>query len=161
MPSTDLKNGSNGSEWRFGHDRSSSEWVRSGCPDNKGLRAWIKHKTPPRSESPIHTLERVELNDQLEDPLKVEFRIHVQRWRRDSKHMSSMRNMIQHESYLRIMGMGPQVLSYLLEELNARPDHWLIALHAITGEDPAPEGATFREAIDAWLQWGRERGYLR
>ena len=24
----------------------------------------------------------------------------------------------------------------------------------------APEGATFSEAVDAWLAWGREKGYL-
>lgn len=161
MPSVDLKNGSNGSEWRFGHERSTSDWVRSRCPDNKSVRAWITHKTPTRSGNLIHTLERVKLSDLVEDPLKAEFRVHVERWRRDSKHMSSMRNMIQHESYLRIMGMGPRVLPYLLEELSARPDHWLVALHAITGEDPAPEGATFHEAVVEWLRWGRDRGYLR
>jgi len=37
---------------------------------------------------------------------------------------------------------------------------WFWALNAITGTDPVPAGSTFQEAAEAWLKWGRERGYL-
>jgi hypothetical protein len=68
--------------------------------------------------------------------------------------------MTAHPSYRRIMGMGREALPLLLRELSERPDHWLVALNAITGEDPAPEGGTFTEAVHAWLAWGAEKGYL-
>jgi len=42
----------------------------------------------------------------------------------------------------------------------SHPHHWLWALYVITEEDPAPEGATFDEAVEAWLGWGQQRGYL-
>jgi hypothetical protein len=58
------------------------------------------------------------------------------------------------------MGMGHDVLPFLFKELSGRPDHWLVALNAITGEDPAPEGSTFNEAVASWLAWATERGYL-
>jgi len=56
--------------------------------------------------------------------------------------------------------MGSSVLPFLFKELNQRPDHWLVALNAITGQDPAPIGSTFEEAVAAWLDWGRRHGYL-
>lgn len=62
--------------------------------------------------------------------------------------------------YLRIIGMGRRVLPLLLKELEENKDHWLVALNAITGQDPAPNGSTFDEAVVAWLAWGRTHGYL-
>ncbi len=90
-----------------------------------------------------------------------EFRTLVKQWRRDTRHISSLAKMASHPAYRRIMGMGRDVLPLLLNELRQHPDHWLIALNAITGEDPAPQGATFDEAVSAWLSWGREKGLLK
>ena len=56
--------------------------------------------------------------------------------------------------------MGQDGLPLLFQELSNRPDHWLVALNAMTGVDPAPAGATFAEAVSAWLEWGRKEGYL-
>jgi hypothetical protein len=91
--------------------------------------------------------------------LEIRFRTLVNKWKDEVLHSSSVKKMINH-SYLGIIGMGPSVLPLLLSELNERPDHWLIALNAITQEDPAPDGATFDEAVSAWLAWGRERNFL-
>ncbi len=68
--------------------------------------------------------------------------------------------MVMHPSYLRIIGMGRDILPLLFKEVDERPDHWLVALNAITGQDPAPIGSTFDEAVAAWLGWGRKYGYL-
>jgi hypothetical protein len=92
--------------------------------------------------------------------IETEFAAQVLKWRRDTKHYSSLTKMVLHPSYLRVIGMGRQVLPLLLKELLMRKDHWLIALNAITGEDPASPDSTFQEAVDAWLRWGREKGYL-
>jgi type I restriction enzyme M protein len=92
---------------------------------------------------------------------ELEFRAHVERWRKDTRHTSSVTKMISHPSYRRIMGMGGDVLPLLLKELSERPDHWLVALNAITGEDPAPIGGTFNEAVESWLAWGRRGEYLK
>jgi hypothetical protein len=92
--------------------------------------------------------------------LETQFAFHANRWHRDTRHTSSLTRMITHPSYLRIIGLGPDAVPLLLRELSQRPDHWLVALNAITGEDPADENATFSEALEAWLEWGRRRGYL-
>jgi hypothetical protein len=89
-----------------------------------------------------------------------EFAAHVLRWRRETKHYSSVTRMVMHPSYLRVIGMGRQILPLLLRELETRKDHWLIALNAITGEDPATPECNFQEAVSAWLEWGHRKGYL-
>jgi hypothetical protein len=82
----------------------------------------------------------------------------VKRWKDETGHLSSVTRMIAHPSYLRIIGFGRDALPLILRELRERPDHWFVALNAITGEDPAPEGANFREAAAAWIKWGETRG---
>ena len=93
--------------------------------------------------------------------LELKFRKLVDKWRKDTQHTSSVKKMIEHPSYKWIIGMGRDVLPLLLRELNAHRDHWLVAFNAITGEDPAPEDATFTEAVEAWLEWGKKKGLLK
>jgi hypothetical protein len=95
-----------------------------------------------------------------EGSLASQFKALSDQWRRDTLHTSSLTKMITHPSYLRIIGMGQSVLPLLFRELEVRPDHWLVALNAITGVDPAPAGSNFDEAVNAWLDWGRRQGYL-
>jgi|HubBroStandDraft_4_1064222.scaffolds.fasta_scaffold1008091_1 hypothetical protein len=76
--------------------------------------------------------------------LEPSFREHAERWKKETAHLSSITKMISHPSYLRIIGFGREGLPLILRELRERPDHWLVALNAITGEDPAPDQATFR-----------------
>jgi hypothetical protein len=90
----------------------------------------------------------------------IEFKTQAEKWHRETLHVSSLTKMVKHPSYLRIIGMGRSVLPFLFRELEQRPDHWLLALSAITGEDPAPAGSTFDAAVSAWLDWGRNHGYL-
>jgi len=62
------------------------------------------------------------------------FREHVTVWNDETGHLSSVTKAITYPSYQRIIGMGRDVLPQLLAELKATPDHWLVALHAITGK---------------------------
>jgi hypothetical protein len=73
-----------------------------------------------------------------------------------------LHKIVLHPAYQRIIGMGEQVLPLIFKDLSARGGHWIWALSAITGEcDVAKSGDTFREAVQAWLKWGRKNGYLR
>lgn len=93
--------------------------------------------------------------------LVAEFNWHVRNWKADTRHWSSVKAMVAHPSYRRIMGMGKDGLPLLFQELSREPGHWLVALNAMTGLDPVPVGATFNQAVSAWLDWGRKRGYLQ
>jgi len=98
---------------------------------------------------------------QFDFDLDGRFRHLASEWRRDTKHLSTIDEMVLHPNYLKIISMGKQAVPLLLEELRLRPDHWLLALNIITDEDPAQPDDSFLEAVHAWIQWGRERGYLK
>jgi hypothetical protein len=64
--------------------------------------------------------------------------------------------------YLRIIGLGERAIPLILEDLRKTPDHWFVALHAITGVSPVPEESRGRidEMAKAWIIWGEQSGYL-
>ena len=84
----------------------------------------------------------------------------VAQWQSATTTSSSVAHMSMHPAYQRIIGLGAAAVPLLLEELRDRPDHWFWALHAITGEDPAQGLTDFDAAVAAWLDWGRDRGFL-
>jgi len=94
------------------------------------------------------------------DSLAAEFRRLVHEWKRDTHHLSNISKKIAHPAYLRIIGMGAEALRLVLEELRDRPDHWFVALRAMTNRDPVVPGSNPRMARDAWLAWGRSQKLL-
>lgn len=86
----------------------------------------------------------------------------VEEWREGTKFSSSLTHMVLHPAYQRIIGIGPEAVPMILRELQHRPAQWFWALRSITGEDPVdPEDAgRVRKMTEAWLDWGRKRGYL-
>jgi hypothetical protein len=97
--------------------------------------------------------------------LEASFRNQVNIWKDQTGHLSSITKAIAHPSYLRIVGLARhstdrEIERLLLRELESDPDHWFAALGAITGEDPVKPEHDFDEAVNAWLQWGREKGII-
>jgi hypothetical protein len=95
-------------------------------------------------------------------PPEDAFRALAERWRRERGPTSSPSEMVMKPAYLRIVGLGKPAVPLLLRELRERPDHWFVALAAITGEDPvAPEHrGDLRKMADDWLIWGRQHAYI-
>lgn len=120
---------------------------------------WKKAKTRPVLQTTALPKRPVQLT--LDFSINErQFQTLVDRWRRETRHISSVTKASMHQDYQRIIGFGRDALPFIFRELQQRGGHWLWALHAITGEDPAPTNATFREAVQAWLDWGRRQGYL-
>lgn len=81
-------------------------------------------------------------------------------WQSETTFTTSLTDRVLNGAYQQIIGMGAAVLGDILRSLVEEPDHWFWALSAISGEDPAAGMATFAEAREAWLRWGRDRGHL-
>jgi hypothetical protein len=157
----------------FPWDMESVILPPSDSVDGKAIReAWEKFARAQRSEDEALSLVEECLRDTSDydfsprlasapSTLELEFRKHVGQWRKDTQHTSSIKKMVGHPSYKWIIQKGRDVLPLLFRELNAHGDHWLIALNAITGEDPVPAESTFEEAVKSWLEWGKEKGYVR
>lgn len=65
-----------------------------------------------------------------------------------------------HSSYQAILVLGPDVVPFMLRELQERPDWWFEALKALTKADPTKPTDNFNDAVKAWLNWGREQRLL-
>ena len=82
-------------------------------------------------------------------------------WETETRFLSDPGRMILHPAYQQIIGMGMGAVPLILARLAQRPDHWFWALRSITGESPViSRGRGMKHARQAWLRWGRERGYL-
>lgn len=94
--------------------------------------------------------------------LSDRFRQLAERWRRETAPLSSVSQMAIHPAYQAIIGMGWDVVPFILRDLQNAPDHWFWALRAITGEDPVQEDqrGNVQQMATAWIQWGRDHGYV-
>jgi AbrB family looped-hinge helix DNA binding protein len=90
------------------------------------------------------------------------FQALAEEWRRDTSLMSVVSRMVRHPAYQSIIGMGWSAVPLILRELQSKPDHWFVALSTITGEDPIPpsDAGDVRKMADAWIRWGKQRGYI-
>ncbi len=82
-------------------------------------------------------------------------------WERDRPRGTDIEQMTKHSAYQRIIAMGKSAVPWLLQRLAEKPDHWFVALNAITGARPVlPESrGRIKEMTQAWLDWGRQQGY--
>jgi len=85
-------------------------------------------------------------------------------WKSQRGPVSSTTKLAMHPAYQKIIGMGELAVPLILKDLTDNgPDDWFWALTAITDENPiAKESAgDMRAMTEAWLQWGRNAGYLK
>lgn len=91
----------------------------------------------------------------VQQHIKQHFDQLVGQWKEETRFFSSIHDMVSHPAYLQIIGMGTEALPFLFDELRREPDHWFVALQAITGMNPVPPAA--RGDVDkmsqAWLAW--------
>lgn len=91
------------------------------------------------------------------------FRSLADEWRRQTAGLPRVKDRISHPLYLQIIDWGEDAVPHILSELmNREPDHWFEALSQITGADPVPlqSRGNVREMADAWVRWGRLRGWI-
>ncbi len=93
--------------------------------------------------------------------LERDFNTLVEQWYTNTLLYSSIQDISMDPAYQQIIGMGSQVLPLIFRELPEGRSLWFWALHAITREDPVGEDESGDQAVEAWLIWGKERGYTR
>jgi hypothetical protein len=76
--------------------------------------------------------------------------------------MSNTAQMAMLRSYQNIIGMGPDAVPLILEELRREPDHWFWALEAITLDNPVPpqDAGQLDKMALAWIAWGVNAGLI-
>lgn len=97
---------------------------------------------------------------QSADVLQQEFDAFVEQWHEETDYLSSMTAILAHPAYQSIIAMGTPAVPLIMRELERRPDYWFRALTSITNQNPVPSESDFAQARQAWLDWGRQQGYL-
>ena len=101
----------------------------------RALFVTLRPEQDERTDEPGHVPWRLRwMKDKWGSAL--EFDTLATEWREEQSVLSSAREMAMHPAYLRIIGMGERAIPLILEDLRKSPDHWFIALHAITGVNP-------------------------
>jgi hypothetical protein len=91
------------------------------------------------------------------------FQLLAKKWKNETKHLSSLSQIIINKFYQQIIGMGQLALPFIFRELQIEPNHWFWALECITGEDVIlanEDVGDMRKMAALWIQWGKEHGYL-
>ena len=85
----------------------------------------------------------------------------AERWRSETRYVSSINQICMHPAYQEIIGMGKEALPFLIRELRSDPYYWFWALKAIAAADPVkPEDrGQIKKMSEAWLKWAEEEGY--
>jgi hypothetical protein len=74
--------------------------------------------------------------------------------------IGSARIDFQHAAYHQVIGMGWEAVPLLLERIRQREVGWIYAMKCITGDQVGTPELRGQQVLDAWLEWGKSRGYL-
>lgn len=135
--------------------RPERHWVRR--PEND-LNAWVV-VNDIRPSGWIGEPEFVGRNQNKTVPER--FARLSERWKLETINMSSISQLILHDAYQQIIGMGSAALPYIFQSLSHEPRYWFPALEAITGENPVDpiDIGDVRVMRNAWLQWAVDHGF--
>lgn len=105
---------------------------------------------------------RAATKEDSRDAVAKRFNTLAERWREDTQFHSSITALFMHPAYQEIIGLGPDALPLILEDLAATRSDWFWALRAISGENPVPaaERGQIGKMVERWLEWGHAHGYL-
>ena len=104
--------------------------------------------TTPTPDTPPETVEQ-------------RFRRLEATWLDEIGYSSSPTELRAHPAFQEIISLGEEVIPLVLADLEKAPRHWVWALPRITEVNPVPpsDGGNIRKMAEAWLRWGREKGY--
>jgi hypothetical protein len=83
-------------------------------------------------------------------------------WDRETSFLSSTPKKVLNESYQTIMAMGPDIVPYLLRDLQRTRRAWFWALRHLTRANPVPQEdqGNLDKMIAAWVAWGKNERLL-
>jgi hypothetical protein len=134
-----------------------------------GIAVGIAHHRPgiegqcPPCEIFAQTEERTMKAIEEKSATKKRFEKFARTWKSETELFSKVSKHVLHPAYQKIIGMGEAAIPLILEDLSQYgPDDWFWALTAISDENPITNeiAGDMVAMTEAWLQWGRKRGYL-
>jgi hypothetical protein len=109
----------------------------------------------PEAENPVCVAEAAETTEERFHKLAAE-------WSKQTRHISSVSDLINDRRYQEIINLGLDVVPHLLTDLQGNKRFWFPALAAITGVRPFDPGDSNnpRRMTEAWVRWGKRKGLI-
>lgn len=97
-----------------------------------------------------------------EPTLAERFHREADKWDSETAFVSSTPKKVLHESYQKIMAMGPDVVPLLLRDLQTNRRSWFWALRHLTQANPVPVEyqGNLDKMIASWVAWGKREGKI-
>ena len=84
----------------------------------------------------------------------------VKKWQEETAGSSVTTRRYAHPSYHAILLLKEDAVPLILRELQQRPDWWFEALKLLTKDNPVKPRSTFEEAVNAWIEWGKQNNRI-
>lgn len=146
---------------------SQVNWI-VGSPQESRIDSWVVALSDSSSD-PLSVVNRSSIDN---EGMKHAARMPVNRvaelfdtlteqWEMDCMFSSSSTEMHMHPAYQQVIGLGPEVIPFVLRAMNDGQFHWDHALRALTRDDPVPEDSAgdMVKAQNSWMKWAQEHGY--
>jgi hypothetical protein len=119
---------------------------------------WLYEKETDKK--PLNSMES--LVDICVKDVDMLFRSHFTRWKKETKYISSITEIVNNKHYKRIIDMGPKVVPAILRHIDKYPDHFSYALLQLTGENPIVPDDCGRilNQCKTWVQWGKDKDLI-
>jgi hypothetical protein len=90
------------------------------------------------------------------------FRWLADEWSSNTRHISSTKDLVSNSNYQEIIGLGWNVVPFLLKDLQENKRFWFPALYAITKVRPFDSGdaGNGKRMTEAWVKWGKRKGLI-
>lgn len=100
-------------------------------------------------------IERTDVSDKFEELKDI--------WIAETCFLSSFSERILNFNYQRIIGLGKEVLPFLIKDLKENQNDWFWALECITGEAPYTEDdrGNIPAMIEKWLAWAESKNIIK
>ena len=152
-------------DWNLASVADLPGWI-SAYPNIPTLLSQAEQQKPTYADMNLQVkAERVgfsasDVDLHLESSIAKEFQSRCQKWKHDTKAISSVSEIVMHPEYQWIMAKGERALPLILRDLQQNGGAWFHALYYIHGRDEAAGAKTVGDATAAWIEWGYKNNHI-
>ena len=94
--------------------------------------------------------------------IEIQFNEYSRKWKMETAGYSTTVHITRNDNYLDIIGMGNEIVPFILKDLQKETNHWFVALKAITKENPVSKEhfGNIEQMRQDWLAWGEQKNLI-
>jgi len=143
--------------WRYEEQSSAdSDFLNTKPPQNPSVDEHYLQFLAQSIQFSLKWLSGESFNRRTQSDVEQIFSGLAKQWQDATSGYSITTRRYFHPAYKAILLLKEDAVPLILRELEQRPDWWFDALETITKVNPVSPEASFEEAADNWIAWGKE-----